>query len=80
MQPRTIAEKLMEIYLRHVGSLNNGDRVIELKKITRNRATVIQFVNAFLIACGKSKTVPDNFLKFFVDFTTPFVYLLNIRS
>jgi len=75
MQPRTIAEKLMEIYLRQVRSLNNGDRVIELKQITRNRATVIEFVNAFLIACGKSRKVPDNFLKFFVDFVTPLLYL-----
>jgi hypothetical protein len=50
MQPRTIAEKLTEIYLRQVRSLNNGDRVIELKQKTRNGATVIEFVNAFLIA------------------------------
>ena len=45
---RTIAERVTEIYFRQVGSFYLGDRVIEIKQITSNRATVIEFVKTFL--------------------------------
>jgi 5-methylcytosine-specific restriction endonuclease McrA len=45
---RIIAEKVTEIYYKQAETFYLGDQAIELKQITSNKATVIEFVNKFL--------------------------------